>query len=132
MLSVTLGEKTYTVEYVTALALREIGRPMEIIRRADAAGPAAPHPSAQALTPSPEGEGFNAATFERDLDTLVNWFCVLFQNQFKPAEVYEKYPADRLITDITLAALAVNNRVSGILSSFPTKAAAARTKEAGK
>ena len=115
MLSVTLGEKTYTVEYVTALALREIGRPMEIIRRNERGD---------------DAKDGDAKTFERDLDTLVNWFCVLFQNKFKPSEVYEKYPADRLITDITLAALAVNNRVSGILSSFPTKAAAARN--AGK
>lgn len=112
MLSVTLGENVYTIDYVTALALREIGRPMEIIKKAE--------------------KGENPAAFEKDLDTLVNWFCVLFRNQFKPAEVYEKYPADRLITDITLAALAVNNRVSGILQSFPTKAAAARTEKAGK
>lgn len=109
MLQVTLGEKTYTVEYVTALALREIGRPMEIIKRRE-----------KEETP---GE------FERDLDTLVNWFCLLFGRQFEPPEVYEKYPADRLISDITLAALAVNNRVSSVLSSFPTKAAAARTTE---
>lgn len=110
MLSVTLGEKIYTVDYVTALALREIGRPMEIIKRAE--------------------NGDAPSDFERDLDTLVSWFCVLFQNQFKPSEVYEKYPADRLITDITLAALAVNNRVSSVLSAFPTTAAAARKQEA--
>ena len=110
MLSVTLGENVYTIDYVTALALREIGRPMEIIKKAE--------------------KGEEIATFEKDLDTLVNWFCVLFRNQFKPAEVYEKYPADRLITDITLAALAVNNRVSSVLSAFPTKAAAARKQEA--
>lgn len=109
MLSVTLGENVYTIDYVTALALREIGRPMEIIKKAE--------------------KGQEPADFGRDLDTLVNWFCVLFQNQFKPSEVYEKYPADRLITDITLAALAVNNRVSSVLNAFPTTAAAARTPE---
>ena len=35
MLSVTLGENVYTIDYVTALALREIGRPMEIIKKAE-------------------------------------------------------------------------------------------------
>ena len=109
MLQVTLGEKTYTVEYVSALALREIGRPMEIIRRRD-------------------GEE-QPGDFGKDLDTLVNWFCVLFGRQFQPSEVYETYPADRLIPDITLAVLAVSNRVTAVLSTFPTKAAAARTTE---
>lgn len=109
MLQVTLGEKTYTVEYVTALALREISRPLDVIRR-------------QEKDEAPE-------LFEKDLDTLVNWFCLLFGRQFEPSEVYEKYPADRLISDISLAILAVTNRVSHLLSSFPTKAAAARTTE---
>ena len=112
MLEVTLGEKKYTAEYVTALALREIGRPLEIIRRRE----------------NEEKPG----DFGQDLDTLVNWFCVLFGNQFKPGEVYEKYPADRLIPDITLALLAVNSRMSALLSQFPTTAAAARTGAAPK
>ncbi len=108
MLEVTLGEKKYTVPYVSALALREIARPMEIIRRT-------------------EEEEASPRQYERDLDTLVSWFCVLFGNQFSPGEVYEQYPADRLLHDITLAALAVNSRVSAALSSFPTRAAAAPT-----
>ena len=109
MLKVTLGEKEYTADYVPALALREIGKPLEIIKRRD-------------------GEE-QAGGFEKDLDILVSWFCVLFGNQFKPAEVYEKYPADRLIPDVALAVMAVSNRVSNILSTFPTTAAAARTTE---
>ncbi len=112
MLQVTLGEKTYTAEYVSALALREIGRPMEIIRKRE--------------------KEDKPGDFARDLDVLVSWFCVMFGNQFKPEEVYEKYPADRLIPDITLALLAVNNRVSAVLSAFPTTAAAARTGAAPK
>ena len=65
MLEVTLGEKKYTVPYVSALALREIARPMEIIRRT-------------------EEEEASPRQYERDLDTLVSWFCVLFGNQFSP------------------------------------------------
>ena len=107
MLQVTLGEKTYTAEYVSALALREIGKPLEIIRRRE--------------------DEAQPGSFEKDLDILVSWFCVLFGNQFKPGEVYEKYPADRLIPDVALAVMAVSNRVSNILSTFPTTAAAART-----
>ena len=103
MLTCTLGEKVYTIPYVRAQALREIARPMEIIRRAeDASDPAA---------------------FGRDLDVLVNWFCVLFGGQFTASDVYELYPADRLTHDITLAVLAVSQRISEALTAFPTTAA---------
>ena len=103
MLSVTLGEKNYTVPYVRAQALREIARPMEIVRRTE--------------------QEENPAAFGRDLDVLVSWFCVMFGNQFTPEEVYAQYPADRLVHDIALAVFAVAGRVSQALSAFPTPAA---------
>ena len=111
MLQVTLGEKTYTVEYVSALALREIEGPMEILRRGETQGEHAP-----GLT----GE---------DLDRLVDWFCLMFGRQFTRAEVYERYPADRLLPDIALAVLAVQQRVSGALKAFPTRTAAEEAKK---
>ena len=65
-----------------------------------------------------------------DLDALVNWFCLMFGRQFTAEEVYEYYPADRLITDIALCVLAVQQRVSGALKAFPTIPAADRKTEA--
>ena len=112
MLQVTLGEKTYTVEYVSALALREIERPMKILGRSEST------------------KKDDNALIGADLDALVNWFCLMFGRQFTAEEVYEYYPADRLITDIALCVLAVQQRVSGALKAFPTNPAADRRTEA--
>ena len=109
MLQVTLGEKTYTVPYVSAIALREIARPMAILNR--------------------EEKEKSAADAGADLDALVNWFCLMFGDQFTPDDVYRHYPADRLITDIALSVLAVQQRVSGALTAFPTKPAAEEAKK---
>ena len=40
------------------------------------------------------------------LDSMVKWFCILFNNQFTPDEVYDNAPADRLMHDIALALMA--------------------------
>ena len=108
MLQVTLGEKTYTVPYVSAIALREIARPMAILNR--------------------DEKEKSAADAGADLDVLVNWFCLMFGDQFTPDDVYRHYPADRLITDIALSVLAVQQRVSGALTAFPTRPAAEEAK----
>jgi hypothetical protein len=60
--------------------------------------------------------------FGRDLDVLVKWFCLLFGNQFTPDDVYNHYPADRLMNDLALAVLAVRQQISAALTAFPTKA----------
>ncbi|MBR2601153.1 MAG: hypothetical protein IKE08_00520, partial [Clostridia bacterium] len=54
------------------------------------------------------------------LDTMVKWFCILFGNQFTPDEVYDHYPADRLMHDIALALMAVQTQTTEVLDSFPT------------
>ena len=54
------------------------------------------------------------------LDTMVKWFCVLFNNQFTPDEVYDNYPADRLMHDIALALMTVQTQTTEVLDSFPT------------
>lgn len=102
MLKVTLGDNTFSVDYVSALALREIGQPMAILKKLD--GKEAPE------------------DFGKDLDVLVRWFCVLFRSQFTPDAVYENYPADRLLPDLALAVMAVQQQISSALSAFPTKA----------
>ena len=111
MLTITLGEKTYTAPYVTALALREIDGPLAIINR--------------------DPKAANQAQYRQDLDTLVGWFCLCFGDQFTADEVYRLYPADRLLYDITLCVLAVQQNVSAALGAFPTAPAAGR-KEAGE
>ena len=58
------------------------------------------------------------------MDTMVKWFCVLFNNQFTPDEVYDNYPADRLMHDIALALMAVQTQTTEVLDSFPTIPAA--------
>ena len=107
MLSCTLGDKTYTVDYVRAIALREIEKPLQIIARAQ--------------TPE-QGDPGDLA---KDLDCLVNWFCLVFGGQFKASDVYELYPADRLTHDMILAVLAVQQHMTQALSAFPTRAAGA-------
>ena len=101
MLQVKLGEKTYHVNYVSAIALRETGSLLPILnmRKRIAQG----------------------ITFGQDLDQLIQWFCLLFNQQFSPEDVYAYYPADCLLRDIFLALMAVKNNVSCALVSFPTK-----------
>ena len=54
------------------------------------------------------------------LDTMVKWFCILFGNQFAPDDMYDHYPADRLMHDIALALMAVQTQTTEVLDSFPT------------
>ena len=50
---------------------------------------------------------------------MVAWFCLLFGNQFTTEEVYDNYPADRLVHDIALSLLAVQNQTTAVLAEFP-------------
>ena len=54
------------------------------------------------------------------MNVKVKWFFVLFKNQFTPDEVYDNYPADRLMHDIVLAMMAVQTRTKEVLDTFPT------------
>ena len=45
---------------------------------------------------------------------------VLFNNQFTPGEVYDNYPADRLMHDIALALMATQTQTTEVLDTFPT------------
>ncbi|NLO83813.1 MAG: hypothetical protein GX096_00030 [Clostridiales bacterium] len=57
------------------------------------------------------------------------WFCILFGNQFTPDEVYDNYPADRLMHDIALALMAVQMQTTEVLNTFPTKPIAQEAEE---
>ena len=70
--------------------------------------------------PIPEEAKFTIADA---MDTMIRWFCVLFQNQFTPDDVLDGYPVDRLMHDVALALMAVQTQTTEVLSEFPTKAA---------
>ena len=115
MITCTLGDKKYTVDYVSGRALREMepasamyGRLVRLSRDAV------------------EGKDVYSEklTVADALDTMVKWFCVLFNNQFTPDEIYDHYPADRLTHDIALALMAVQTQTTEVLDAFPTIPAA--------
>jgi len=118
MITCTLGDRKYAVDFVTGRALREMEPAMrmygtisrislDVIEGKDVSGEKISVPEA--------------------LDVMVVWFCLLFGNQFTPDEVYDKYPADRLVHDIALSLIAVQNQMTAVLTEFPTNPAATGT-----
>lgn len=110
MISCQLGDKKYTVNTVTGRALREIGPASDMYVRLSKIGQNAENGT----------ENADDLKIGDALDVMVQWFCVLFQNQFTIDEFYDNYPADQIISDVALAVLAVQNAASNILSTFPT------------
>ena len=103
-MKITVGEKEYTQDYVRAIALREIERPMAILEKVRE-NPEAPIPKS-------------------DLDELVRWFCLFFGNQFNADEFWNGYPADRVRADIFEAIMYCQAGVTKVLHDFPTQAEA--------
>ena len=122
MITCTLGDKKYTVDFISGRALREMEPAAKmygkIVAISNAALKGETVPDTQQLT-------INDA-----MDVMIQWFCLLFQNQFTPDEVLDGYPVDRLMHDIALALMAVQSQTTEILSAFPTKAAAVMETEA--
>lgn len=98
MISITLGDKKYTVPTITGRVMREISEMDELYGRARN----------------------NEAIGPEEMDTAVEWLCLVFKHQFAPDEVYDNYPADRFWTDIFTIYLAVKNSVTNKLADFPT------------
>ena len=115
MITCTLGEKKYSVDFISGRALREMEPAAKMYSRvvaiANAAAKGEILPDAEQLT-IPEA-----------LDEMIRWFCILFNNQFTPDELLDNYPVDRLMHDIALTLMAVQSQTTSILSEFPTKAA---------
>lgn len=119
MITCRLRDKEYHVDYVCGRALREIepasrmlSTARRIAERAAAGEPLDDEDAKYSLTDA--------------MDVLVRWFCVLFANQFTPAEVYDNYPVDRLMSDVAVAVAAVQLQMTEALSEFPIPPAAAR------
>ena len=120
MITCTLGDKKYAIDYVTGRALREMEPAAKMYSKIVSISNAAV-----------KGEQIetDGLTIGEAMDVMIKWFCVLFGNQFTPDDVLDLYPVDRLMHDIALALMAVQTQTTNILNEFPTKAAQTETPE---
>ena len=115
MITCTLGDMKYTVDFVTGRALREIEPAMKMYARISEISEAAVRGEE---IKDPDSVSISAA-----MDVMIRWFCLLFNNQFTPDDVLDNYPVDRLMHDIVIALFAVQAQTTDVLASFPTTAA---------
>ena len=111
MITCKLGKKKYAVDFISGRALREMEPASKMYGKL-----------VRLSQDATEGTDVSEEqlTVTEALDTMVKWFCILFGNQFYPDEVYDNYPADRLMHDIALALMAVQTQTTEVLDSFPT------------
>ena len=121
MISCTLGDKKYTIDFVNGRALREMEPAAKMYGRIVALSNAA----LKGETSVDAGE----LSIADAMDVMIRWFCILFGNQFTPDDVLDHYPVDRLMHDVALALMAVQTQTTSILNDFPTKAAQTETPE---
>lgn len=114
MISCELNGKKYTMDFVTGRALREIDDAANMYIRLVGIT----RDAAQGKDMSEE-----KLTIREAMDVMVKWFCLLFGNQFTPDDMYDYYPADRIMHDVSQAIVAVQTQTTDILSTFPTKPA---------
>ena len=115
MITCTLGDKKYSVDFISGRALREMEPAAKMYSRIVAISNAA----LKGEQPADAGE----LSIPDAMDVMIRWFCILFGNQFTPDDVLDHYPVDRLMHDIALALMAVQTQTTAILAEFPTKAA---------
>ena len=120
MITCTLRDKKYSIDFVSGRALRELEPAAQMYGRIVAISNAA-------LKGEVPEDAKNLSIGEA-LDVMIRWFCLLFGNQFTPDDVLDYYPVDRMMHDIALALMAVQTQTTEILDEFPTKAA--KTEEA--
>ena len=115
MITCTLKDKKYAVDFISGRALREMEPAAKmyakivVLSNAAVKGEEIPQEQQIRVTDA--------------MDVMIRWFCLLFGNQFSPDDVLDGYPVDRLMHDIALALMAVQTQTTEILSQFPTKAA---------
>lgn len=115
MITCKLNDKTYTVDFISGRALRELEPAMDMYRRMTELSLAA----AQGKD-IPDDKRVSVS---EALDVMCKWFCLCFGNQFTTDELIDGYPSDRLFHDIALTLMAVQAQTTSILDEFPTKAA---------
>ena len=121
MISCTLRDRKYSIDFVSGRALRELEPAAKMYAKVVHLSELAMKGDGLLGEPIPEDAKF---TISEAMDTMIRWFCILFQNQFAPDDVLDNYPVDRLMHDIALALMAVQTQTTDVLSDFPTKGAA--------
>ena len=119
MITCTLKDKKYTVDFVSGRALREMEPAAKMYARIVALSNAA--------VKGEEIPKSEQVSIPDAMDVMIRWFCLLFGNQFTVDDLYDGYPADRLMSDIALALMAVQTNMTQVLSEFPTKPTATET-----
>ena len=115
MITCTLKDKKYAVDFISGRALREMEPAAKMYAKIVALSNAAVKGEE-----IPQDEQISVTDA---MDVMIRWFCLLFGNQFTSDDVLDGYPVDRLMHDIALALMAVQTQTTEILSEFPTKAA---------
>ena len=115
MITCKLGDKNYCVDFISGRALRELEPAAKMYSRIVAISNAA-------VNGEESKENENLSISEA-MDVMIKWFCLVFNNQFRPDELLDNYPVDRLMHDIALTLMAVQSQTTSILNEFPTKAA---------
>ena len=115
MITCTLKDKKYAVDFISGRALREMEPAAKMYAQIVALSNAAVKGEE-----IPQEEQISVTDA---MDVMIRWFCLLFGNQFSSDDVLDGYPVDRLMHDIALALMAVQTQTTEILSQFPTKAA---------
>ena len=115
MITCTLGDKQYHVDFISGRALREKAPAAKMYGRLVAISNAALR--------GENSEEVESLTIAEAMDEMIKWFCILFGNQFTPEDVLDHYPVDRLMHDIAFALMAVQTQTTHVLNEFPTKAA---------
>lgn len=115
MISCELNGKKYSIDFVSGRALREIDDAANMYLRLQQI-------TADAV--SGKAVSDDGLTVKAAMDVMVKWFCLLFGNQFTVDDMYDYYPVDRIMVDVSTAILAVQTQTTEVLSSFPTNPAA--------
>ena len=115
MITCTLNNQKYSIDFVSGRALREMEPAAKMYGRIVALSNAA----LKGEKSADAGE----LSIADAMDVMIKWFCILFGNQFSSDDVLDHYPVDRLMHDIALALMAVQTQTTQILDEFPTKAA---------
>lgn len=115
MITCTLGDKKYHVDYISGRALREMEPAAKMYGRIVAISNAA--------LKGEVSEDASSLSIGEAMDEMIKWFCILFGNQFTLDDVLDHYPVDRLMHDIAFALMAVQTQTTNVLDEFPTKAA---------
>lgn len=115
MITCKLGDKTYRVDFISGRALREIEPASKMYAKVVKLSELAVN--------GDEIKEDDTFTIADAMDVMIQWFCILFGNQFTMDEVLDNYPVDRLMHDIALAIMAVQTQTTEVLDQFPTKAA---------